>query len=94
MARVLCTIPGAPELISGVRFEVTPAGLLSEPIPEDAAARFATIPGYRIWNLPDPQPDPGLTTDAEVSVELPTESAPRRRGRPPKVQADEALRRN
>ena len=89
MARVLCTIPCAPELISGVRFEATPVGLLSEPISEEAAARFATIPGYRIWDMPDPEPDPDLTAYANAPYEPPTDPAPRRRGRPPKARADD-----
>jgi hypothetical protein len=48
MARVRCSIPGAPEEISGVRFSPIDGELESEEIPDMEAARFASIPGYRL----------------------------------------------
>ena len=43
----------------------------------------------RIWDMPDPEPDPDLTAYANAPYEPPTDPAPRRRGRPPKARADD-----
>ena len=48
MAKVLCTSPNASEEISGIKFEKTDEGMLSEDISDDLAAELATIPGYSI----------------------------------------------
>lgn len=74
MAQVLCVLPNASDCISGVRFEETPAGRLSEPISMEAAERFATIPGYQIVVRDEPPPEQAPDH---------SEPAPRRRGRPP-----------
>lgn len=44
--KVLCTRPNASELISGVRFEKTADGMLSEDISGEQAQRFLAIDGY------------------------------------------------
>ena len=48
MARVLCTLPNASDLISGVKFEPSedPAGMLSVHVDPDVAEQFAAVPGY------------------------------------------------
>lgn len=48
MAKVLCTRPNAAEVISGVNFEQTELGMLSEEISDEQAAAFCEIPGYTI----------------------------------------------
>lgn len=48
MARVICKLPNASEEISGVKFEKHDDGMLSEEIGAEAAARFASIPGYEL----------------------------------------------
>lgn len=48
MPKVLCTLPNASEEISGVKFVSHSKGMLSEEISDEAAAVFASIPGYEI----------------------------------------------
>lgn len=48
MPKVLCTLPNASEEISGVKFVSHAKGMLSEEIDDEAAAVFASIPGYEI----------------------------------------------
>lgn len=52
MPKILCTIAGAPTEIGGVdgivKFSATDAGLVSEDIGAEAAAYFASIPGYSL----------------------------------------------
>lgn len=87
MARVLCKIPGPPEPISGVWFADHPSGRLSDPITDEEATRFASIPGYVLW------PEPGLSASEPDAGHYVADSPPdvvaRRRGRPPKVAATE-----
>lgn len=65
--RVLCTLPNAGDLISGVRFEPCPDGKISELISPEVGAAFLRVGGYQV--VPEPQPT--------------TENEPRRpRGRP------------
>lgn len=56
--RVLCTLPNAGDLISGVRFEPGPAGMVSEPVTSDVAAQFLRVDGYRVSPEPDQSVDP------------------------------------
>lgn len=46
MPKVICTLPNASELISGVRFVSHKLGMISEEIEEDVAAAFTAIRGY------------------------------------------------
>jgi len=48
MARVLCTLPNASDLISGVKFDPSedPAGMLSVHVDPAVAEQFAAVPGY------------------------------------------------
>ena len=48
MAQIICTRPNASELISGVKFEKTDEGMLSEEISDEQAAAFTAIPGYAL----------------------------------------------
>lgn len=48
MPKVLCTLPNASEEISGVKFVSHAKGMLSEEISDEAAAVFASIPGYEV----------------------------------------------
>lgn len=49
MPRVICTLPNASTLISGVKFEPhAGGGMISENISDEKAKRFASIPGYEI----------------------------------------------
>ena len=73
MARVICSLTNASELINGVRFVRVPNGvMMSEPISDEAAAVFASIPGYEI--VPPKEP-------AKATAE--PEDEPKRKGRPP-----------
>lgn len=48
MARVICTLPNASELINGIAFSLLDdnTGMISAEIEQDLAERFASIPGY------------------------------------------------
>lgn len=46
MAKVICTLENASELISDVKFVTHRDGMISQEISDEAAARFASIPGY------------------------------------------------
>lgn len=48
MAKVLCTLPHASDLINGVKFVEHKLGMLSEEISDEAAALFLSIEGYVI----------------------------------------------
>lgn len=50
MAKVICTLENASDEISGVKFKKHPdgAGMVSEDISDEQAARFASIPGYEL----------------------------------------------
>lgn len=68
--RVLCTLPNAGDLISGVRFESGLNGMLSEPVTPEVAAQFLRVGGYRVA----PEPD---------QIVSPVPELRRPRGRPP-----------
>lgn len=55
MPKVLCTLPNASEEISDVKFVTRAAGMLSEDISDEQAARFASIPGYEIVGATPPK---------------------------------------
>lgn len=46
MAKVICTLPNASELISGIEFVAHKLGMISAEISDDVAAEFASIAGY------------------------------------------------
>lgn len=49
MARVICSLPNASELISGVKFTVLDDGrMISAEIDDAQAARFVSIKGYEL----------------------------------------------
>jgi hypothetical protein len=48
MPRVLCELPNAADVISGVRFERGEHGKVSEDIDEQQAAAFCAIEGYTL----------------------------------------------
>ena len=54
MAKVLCTLPNASTLISGVAFAAHANGMLSEDVSDAVAADFAAVPGYSIVGAADP----------------------------------------
>lgn len=51
MPKIICTIPGAPEEIGGlkglIKFTATDAGMVAD-VSDEEASRFATIPGYAL----------------------------------------------
>lgn len=49
MPRVICELPNASDEIGGVKFyPLDQGGMISDEIGEEAAARFASIPGYSL----------------------------------------------
>lgn len=52
MARVICTLPNASERINGVQFTSDKGQMVSEEMPDEHAAHFAKIPGYRVHHAP------------------------------------------
>lgn len=48
MPKVLCTLENASQEISGVKFEQTEDGMLSEDVSDETAAYFCQINGYAL----------------------------------------------
>lgn len=48
MAKVICNLPNASELINGVKFVSHKDGMISEEIDKDEAEAFLDIPGYKL----------------------------------------------
>jgi len=46
MAKVICTLPNASDLISGVKFVTHKLGMISEEIEDEVAEVFLSIKGY------------------------------------------------
>lgn len=46
MAKVICKLPNASSLISGVKFVTHKVGMISEEIADEVAAEFTKIEGY------------------------------------------------
>ena len=46
MAKVICTLPNASELINGVKFVSHKLGMISEEIEDEIAEGFLAIEGY------------------------------------------------
>jgi len=67
MAKVICSLPNASAEISGVAFESTPDGMLSEEISDESAAGFAAIPGYALHGAIDPS-EKAAADDAKADL--------------------------
>lgn len=46
MAKIICKLPNASELISGVKFVTHKLGMISEEVEDEVAAEFVKIEGY------------------------------------------------
>lgn len=76
MKRILCALPNASSEISGIKFNESVDGFVSEPIEdENLITTFLSIPGYSIFNEQqsiendDPEGDiEGDESDATQSV--------------------------
>jgi len=79
--RVLCTLPNAGTLISGVRFAPTDGGMLSDSLAADEAASFARIPGYVLVEdvAPEPAVEPAPAAPLSSAVRAAAELERRRR---------------
>jgi hypothetical protein len=66
MPKVLCTLPNASEEISGIKFMSHAAGMLSEDISDEQAAKFASIQGYEIVGAIRPK-DPSVEDEAKAA---------------------------
>lgn len=66
MPKLLCTLPNASEEISGVKFVPHAAGMLSEDVSDEQAAKFASIPGYEIVGA-TPAKDPSADDEAKAA---------------------------
>lgn len=67
MPKILCTLPNASDLISGVKFATHAKGMVSEDVSDDVAAAFASIPGYEIVSAaPAPDADAEATEKAAL----------------------------
>ncbi|ATI15637.1 hypothetical protein [Bordetella phage vB_BbrM_PHB04] len=64
MPKVICTLPNASELISGVKFEPHERGVISEDISDDLAETFLAIRGYELDGEKKPTKPP--VDDAEL----------------------------
>lgn len=59
MAKVICTLPNVSAKINGVRFTADRGEYISDEISDEAALNFASIPGYRIAEVPAAKPAKG-----------------------------------
>lgn len=66
MPKLLCTLPNASEEISGIKFVSHAAGMLSEDVSDEQAAKFASIPGYEIVGATAPK-DPAVEDEAKAA---------------------------
>jgi hypothetical protein len=48
MPKLICTLPNASELISGIKFIEHELGRISEEVSEEVATLFSEIPGYEL----------------------------------------------
>lgn len=70
MAKVICTLPNASELINDVKFVSHKDGMVSEEISDEQAANFTAIPGYRLVGEAQKTDDPNLDALREQAVAL------------------------
>lgn len=61
MAKVLCKLPNASTNISGIRFVTHRDGMISEEIDDAIAKKWATVPGYEIY-------DPAQTDQVAAAI--------------------------
>lgn len=70
---VLCTLAHAALEINGVAFEAVKGGVVSvDPVDDEAAERFASIPGYELVDA-KPKAEKPVEQPAEKPVEPKTE---------------------
>ena len=90
--RVLCTLPNAAEVISGIAFTKTDGGMLSEPVDAAVAAHFASIPGYvQVYQVESELGQPGGIPEPEIQAEAVDE--PTERQAEEQDEPSEAVRR-
>lgn len=72
MAKVICSLPNASEMINGVAFVSHKLGMISEEIADDVAANFAKIKGYvvadRRGKPVEPATEPGAAGAADANA--------------------------
>lgn len=74
MPKVLCTLPNASELISGVRFVSHPNGMLSEDVSDEVAKGFAAIKGYQLVGGVDPAAEAEKAAAQEAAAKAAAEA--------------------
>ena len=57
MAKVICKLPNASTLISGIKFVEHKLGMISEEISDEVAERFTGIKGYVLHSKPEQNPE-------------------------------------
>lgn len=51
MARIICSLPNASDIINGVRFTADRGQMVSDEISDAQAEAFAAIPGYQLVSI-------------------------------------------
>lgn len=77
MPKVLCTLENASDEISGVKFEQTEDGMLSEEISDEAAAYFCQINGYALKDDGAAAARAAADADAKAAAEAAADQAAR-----------------
>ena len=54
MKRILCKLPNSGDRINDIAFSPGAGYMISEPVENDVADYFASIPGYEILEIPQP----------------------------------------
>lgn len=84
MKHVICTLPHASDLINNIPFQDHAEGKVTvDPVDDEVAARFASIPGYKVLDTEGGPANPetpltpaaGETTTAQTPVEPAGEAA-------------------
>lgn len=78
--KVICNLPNASGLISGVRFAQCEVGMISEEIDDETAAQFLQIPGYAsaepVKPPSQPQQPPAPTPPPPAPAPAPSNDPP------------------
>ena len=66
MAKVICTLPNASELINDVKFAKHELGVISEDITAEVAESFLSIPGYIAEDATSPVDTAAIRAELEA----------------------------
>lgn len=69
MAKIICTLPNASELINDVKFAAHELGMISEEVADEVAEFFTSIPGYITEEAANIAASPNKADSVRVDLE-------------------------